>query len=250
MPIVGYGSVQRTYIQAVNRILTRVGKSEAATVAGASRHVGLAMTAVEDARNRVFYRKNWDFRRAFYQLDLVEKTMWYELPADFQKTGSPITLNRLTSPITYLDYEDMQSVYPDLRAFPPGSGVGDINSVTQLLDQDHNFGESKHCTRWTDYIGLMPIPDAAFVALETSLYSTYWRQAAPLTGDEDSLDLPQELWDCHNLIASAYLKKSLEYSDWDSDFADGMVELKRMSNEDREPQDEQVLHDTGINYNE
>jgi len=251
MTVVGYGTVERTFIQAVNRLLTGNGKNETATLNGPTRHIQLAMDAVQEARDRVFYRTKWNFRRGFWELDLVANQMWYELPADYQRLGSPISLNRTSDAvISYVDYERLQAMYPDIRAFPPGAGVGDLNTLTQLLDQDHNFGESQFCTRVDDWIGLMPIPNSDFVDLEGTLFSTYWKQAPPLMGDNDDLALPRELWECCNLLANAKFRKALEFPDWAQDHADGMRELKRQSGESKEPQDDQVLHVTDINYNE
>lgn len=252
MTVVGFGTVERTFIQAVNKVLLSTGKNETATLVGSvSNHVKLAMDAVQEARDRVFYRTKWNFRRGFWQLELVANQMWYELPADYQRLGSPISLNRQDNAlIEYVDYEKLIAMYPDLRAFPPGAGVGDIGTVVQLLDQTHNFGESKICTRVDDYIGLMPIPNSDFVDLEDTLFSTYWKQASPLQGDQDDIGLPREMWECHNLLALAKFRKSLEFSDWGDDWKDGMKQLMRLSGESKEPQDNQVYHATDLNYNE
>jgi len=250
MPIVGYGSVERTYLQAVNKVIKDTGKGEVATLAGPSRHVSIAMSAVEDARDRVFYKTKWDFRRAFFEITLVEFQVWYELPADYQRLASPISLNRTTGMITYMEYEDMLLNWPDLRMFPPGSGVGGILSLTQALAQTHNMGESNTCTSLNGYIALLPVPNDTFVDREGILYATYWKQAPPLTADISDIGLPRELWECAHLLALGKFKKALEYSDWETDWADGMRELRKESGESRDPQDNNVYHEQSINYNE
>ena len=250
MAIVGYGTVERTYIQAVNRVVKATGKSEAATLLGASRQVSIAMSAVEDARDRVYYRTKWEFRRGFFEVALAQYQVWYELPADFQKLASPISMNRNTGMITYMRYEDMLLNWPDLRLFPPGSGVGGIESVTQAAAQTHNFGESTTCTTLNGYLGLMPMPDSTFVDLEGILYATYWKQAPALTQDYDDIGLPRELWECAHLIALGLFKIALEYADGPADEAKGMALLRKESGESKDPQDDNVYDLPSINYNE
>jgi len=250
MPIVGYGAVERTYIQAVNKILKATGKGEAVTLSGASRHVSIAMSAVEDARDRVYYRTKWDFRRGFFSIDLAEYQVWYELPVDYQKLASPISLNRVTGMITYMKYEDMLLNWPDLRMFPPGSGVGGAESVVQALAQTHNIGESNTCTSLNGYLGLMPMPNQDFVDLEGTIYATYWKQAPVMRNDSDDISLPRELWECAHLVALGLFKSALEYADGPQDEAKGMALLRKESGESKDPQDDNVYHEQSINYNE
>lgn len=250
MPIVGYGSVERTYLQAVNKVLKDTGKGSAASLLNPSAHVSIAMSAVEDARDKVYYRTKWDFRRGFFEIALAEYQVWYELPADYQKLASPISLNRATGMITYMNYEDMLLNWPDLRMFPPGSGVGGAEAVVQALAQTHNMGESNTCTSLNGYLGLMPMPDEDFVDLEGTLYATYWKQAPVLTGDNSDIGLPRELWECSHLLALGKFKKALEFGDWETDRAEGMVELRKESGESKDPQDDDVYDRPSINYNE
>ena len=188
MVVVGQSSVERTFLQAVNRIIRKIGENEISTVVNnQSKRINIAMAAVEDARDEVYYHTNWDFKRGFFDITLAEDQMWYALPDDHEGMGTPISLNRKASPIFYKAYEDLMDMYPDLRSFPPGSGIGGINSATQLAAQTLNFGEPDYYTTWGGYAGLMPIPNEAFVTLEVKLYSSYWKHATVLSNDLDDI---------------------------------------------------------------
>ena len=250
MAIVGYGSVERTYIQAVNKVVKATGKGEVATLAGATRQVSIAMSAVEDARDRVYYRTKWDFTRGFFEIDLAVFQVWYALPVDFNGFASPISMNRTTGMITYMDYEDLLLNWPDLRMFPPGSGVGGIKSLTQALAQDHNIGEPNTYTATGGYLGMMPMPSQDFIDLEDLVYGTYWKQAPVLSGDNADIGLPRNLWECAHLIALGLFKIALEYDDGPQDEAKGMALLRKESGESKDPQDDNVYHLSSINYNE
>lgn len=251
MAVVGVGSTERTLLQAVNKLLIDTGKGSIISVASATRHTQMAIGAVQDARDDVFYKKLWQWRREHMKIELVESQMWYELPADYHKMASPLSMNRADEMLTYMDYETMLKTWPYLRAFPPGAGVADLDSATQLAAQTDTFGEPDNYTIWQKgYLGLMKIPDEDFVTLEGALYAHYWRSPTIIEEDNDDIGLPRELWSTHNLLASAKYKKGLEMSDWRDDKLLGDKMLDERAGSRREDQDTDVNHNQQINYNE
>ena len=62
MAIVGPSGTERTYLKAVNRALNNIGKGKVISIASPSKHTEIAMRAVEDARDDIFYKKMWQWR--------------------------------------------------------------------------------------------------------------------------------------------------------------------------------------------
>jgi len=250
MVVVGPGATERTFLQAVNKIIPKIGESQIATLLNPTKRILQAMDAVQEAQRDIFYHKNWPWRRGFFEIELVTNQMWYDAPGDYHKLASAISRNSTENPIGYIDYENMLAKWPNIRSFPPGSGVGGASSVFQLANQTENFGTPTVVTHMNGYFGFMLIPDSEFVELEGLLYGTYWKQAGTLGYDYDYLDLPPDLWHAHQKISQAILKQTMEFGDWEADRLIGERDLKRQANEGREPQDNNVLHIPDINYNE
>ena len=250
MVTVGSSTPTREFIEAVSRILTQIGESPISTLLNNdSRRVIIAMEAVRDARDEVYYRTKWEFRRAFMEIELVTNQMWYELPEDYQEMSSDVSLNRKVKNLPYLNYGNLMLQIPELRSFPPGSGVGDLITAGQASAQTDNFGEPHNYTIVNGYIGLYLIPDEDFMDLEVKLFATYWKQAPSLLTDYDDLGLPRELWNAANLLALANLKKGLDM-DWNGDKADGLSQLARQADGRGEARDYDVGYSDGMNYNE
>lgn len=250
MVVVGTESTPRTFVQAVNRCLYAIGESAVGTLVSPTRRVSMAMQYVEAARDEVYYRTLWEFRRGHFRVTLVASTMWYAIPSDYHKMATGPSMNRKDGPLQYVNYETLISMYPDLRAFAPGTGVGSLASVIQLNAQATTFGTPEDYCIVNEYIGLYPIPDATFVTAETYLYCTYWKQAPSLTSDYDDLGLTRDLYLACDYLAIAGLKKALEYPDWQGDQQLGDIQLRRASNDDREPDDSNINNTNSINYNE
>lgn len=251
MAIVTVGGVERTLLQAVNKLLINTGKGAIISVASASRHTQMAISAVQDARDDVFYSKLWQWRREHMSITLVESQMWYALPGDYHKMASPLSMNRSDKMLTYMDYENMLKAWPFLRSFPPGSGVGDLSSASTFATQTDTFGEPDNYTIWQkSYLGFMRVPDATFVATEGTLFAHYWRAANLIDSDYDDIGLPRELWSTHDLLASSKYKKGLEMSDWKDEQLLGNKMLDERATGRREDQDMDVNHAQQINYNE
>lgn len=251
MAIVGAGSVERTLLQAVNKLLINTGKGAIVQLAPASRHTQMAISAVQDARDDIFYKKLWQWRREHMQIDLVESQMWYELPVDYHKMASPLSMNRSDKMLTYMAYDTMLKTWPFLRSFPPGAGVGGLSTAGKFAAQTETFGEPDNYTIWQkSYLGFMKVPDATFVADEGTLFAHYWKAANLINSDYDDIGLPRELWSAHDLIASAKFKKGLEMSDWRDEQALGLQMLDERVAGRREDQDTDVNHNQQINYNE
>lgn len=251
MTVVQQSSTDRTFVDAVTRIITMIGESEIATLLNPTRRISIAMRCVQDARDEVYYRTLWEFRRAFYRLELATSTMWYALPDDYHKMASGLSRNTAgEGGLKFITYDQLISNWPDLRSYPPGSGVSDISTVLQLAGQTLTFGDPKYYVITDQYVGLYPIPDSDFVELEGQLYAAYWKQAGVLRADNDSLNLPQQLWSACHYLALAQLKKALEFSDWEADYAIGSRQLSRESSSKREPEDDTVYHEAIANYNE
>lgn len=250
MVVVGTGGIARTFAQAVDRIIRDIGESGVSTLLTPSNRVATAMRAVEDARDEVYYKTMWKFRRGHFYIDLVASTMWYELPSDFQKLATFISRNSTSEQIWFKTYDDIMLEFPNLRLFPPGTGVQNLESVTQAANQTNTIGTPRYCTDHGGYLGLMPRPDDAFVALEGKLYAHYWKHAPALAGDYDDIGLPRELWLAHHKLALGKLKQAVEYGDWEADIAIGKRELALASASMGDPMDANINHADTINYNE
>ena len=250
MVVVGTTGIARTFSQAVDRIIRDIGESGVSTLLTPSNRVSTAMRAVEDARDEVYYKTMWKFRRGMFAIDLVDSTMWYELPNDFHKLATFISRNTTDDQIWFKTYDDIMLEYPNLRMFPPGTGVTVIATALQALAQTNTIGTPAYCTDYMGYLGLMPMPDADFVALEGRLYAHYWKHAPALVGDYDDIGLPRELWSAHHHLALSRLKKAVEYADWEADRAVGQRELFLASSSSGDPMDANINQNSGINYNE
>ena len=254
MVVVQESGADRTYLHAVTRLLSMVGDSEVSTLKDPTGRTVTAMRCVHDARDEVYYRTLWEWRRQWERIELVASTMWYALPTDYCKMASGLSRNSTERGPAYITYDQLLSNYPYLRDYPPGSGVEDIHTLVQLLAQTNTFGESKYYVITqsgnTNYIGLWPIPDSDFVTAETYLYFSYWDQAGALLVDSDSIGLPQQLWNAAHYLALGQLKKALEYSDWREDYAIGTKALTFAAGGKRESEDTTIYDNPTINYNE
>jgi len=251
MVVVGSTGNERTLLQAVVRVMNNSGKGTIISVASPTRHVTMAINAVQDARDDIFYKKLWQWRLEHFEIDLAVGQMWYELPGDYHKMASPLSMNRADKMITYMSYDNLLKAWPFLRSFPPGSGVGDASTVAQFAAQTDTLGEPDNYTIWQqDYLGFMRVPDTDFVADEGSLFAHYWKDAPILTSDNDDIGLPRELWSAHDLLASSRMKKGLEQSDWRDEKIEGLRLLDERVAGRTEDQDTDVNHNQQINYNE
>lgn len=248
--VVGSSPGNRTFVQAVDRIIRDIGESGVATLLSPSPRTSTAMRAVEDARDEVYYKTMWKFRRGLFEVELVENQMWYDLPADFHKLATFVSRNSTDDLIWFKTYDDIMLEFPNLRMFPPGTGVATGDSDTQAQAQTNTIGTPRYCTDYMGYLGLMPMPNADFVALEGRLYAHYWKHAPALASDYDDIGLPRELWSAHHHLALSKLKKAVEYSDWEADRAIGQRELFTASASHVDPMNANVNQNAGINYNE
>jgi hypothetical protein len=250
MTVVGTSIGGRTFVQAVDRIIRDIGESGVSTLLTPSNRVSTAMRAVEDARDEVYYKTMWKFRRGHLSIALVAGRMWYEAPNDYHKLATFISRNSVDEKIWFKTYDDIMLEYPNLRIFPPGTGVQTPEGVAQAASQLNTIGTPAYCTDYEGYIGLFPMPDAAFVELDGTLYAHYWKHAPALVGDYDDIGLPRELWLAHHHLALGKLKKAVEYGDWEADIAIGKRELATASASAVDPMDANREHRDTINYNE
>ncbi|MBM4132062.1 hypothetical protein FJ250_13735 [bacterium] len=198
----------------------------------------------------MYYKTMWKFRRGMFYVVLEANTMWYELPEDFHKLATFISRNTTDAMITFKTYDDLMLEFPNLRMFPPGTGVASIPSTLQAASQTNTIGTPDYCTDYLGYLGLCPMPDAAFVTLEGRLYAQYWKHAPALVSDYDDIGLPRELWSAHHHLALSRLKKAVEYGDWEADRAVGQRELFLASASQGDPMNANVNQADSINYNE
>ena len=250
MTVVSTTASTRTFLEAVNRALSAIGESDVATLLNPTTRVRAAMRYVNDARDEVFYRTLWEWRRAHMRVELVADTMWYDLPQDYHKMATGLSMNQKAGPLELVTYEKLIELYPDLRAFPPGSGVASLASISQLNEQAQNFGAPMRYCTVDGYLGLVPIPDEDFVEQEGYLYASYWRQAGALTSDNDDIGVSRQLYGVVDDLAAAGLKKNLEFDDWAADKAIGDRKLSRESSSDIETKNEDRYNQGSINYNE
>lgn len=252
MAIVVETGIERTFLQTVNKAINKIGESSVATLANPTKRIMQAMDAVEDARNEVYYHTMWEFRRKYHRIELAENQMWYELPGNYQKMATGVSLNRTSKPnLEKYSYEKLLDRWPNMRSFPPGSGVTSLSTAGQLSAQELSFGEPGVYCVVEGYVGLMPIPDEAFTELEDILYMSYWAHAPLLESDNDSTGVPMNLWLAMDQLSSAGLLKILEYPDWGVDRAKGTKSLDREASGGRiGPEDMDLGHNPSINYNE
>lgn len=250
MVVVGASPGNRTFMEAVNRTIGDIGESTVGTLLTPSQRVSTAMRAVQDARDEVYYRTMWKFRRGLFAFDLVASQMWYELPSDYHKLATFISRNNEYDHILYKTYDDLMLLFPNLRHFTPGSGVATSQSAEQAASQTNTIGTPAYCTDHEGYIGLAPVPNETFIASDPRLYAHYWKHAPVLVGDHDDLGLPRELWQAHHHLALSKLKKVMEYDDWSADQSLGMRQLFEASAAHGDPMDGSISHNQGINYNE
>lgn len=251
MATVGGTTPTREFIDAVNRAIMAIGEDRIGTLIGsASKRVLKAMNAVIDARDEIYYHTKWEFRRGYIEIVLVEDQMWYEVPADCGEMATGLTKNVAEWPLTYLNYDNLVNRWPELRTFPPGSGVGNLTVAGQASAQTRTKGTPESFTIHNGYIGLVPIPDAEFVDDQYALYGTYWKNAPTLVSDYDDIGLPPELFVAHSSMALGYLKQALKYDDWESDYALGQKILRRQSSGLKMSVDKDVNQSDSLNYNE
>ena len=251
MTVVQQSATDRTFLDAVTRIISMIGEAEVATLGNPSKRVRIAMRCVQDARDEIYYRTLWEFRRGFFRVELAANTMWYPLPDDYHKMASDLSRNTSgEAGLNFITYDQLVSNYPDLRSYPPGSGVTDLDTARQLSVQSLSFGDPEHYVIVDQYIGLYVIPDSDFVTLEGYLYAAYWKQAGLLRSDNDSIMLPQHLWSTCHYLALAQLKKALEYADWEADYSIGSRQLSKASSDKKEPEDMAIYSTMNFNYNE
>lgn len=250
MVVVGSSSGGRTFLQAVSKIVSEIGEQRPATLLTPSLRITNAMSAVESARDEIYYRTMWKFRRGIFAIELVASQMWYELPEDYHKLAAFVSRNNRAKNVQYVTYDGLLRMYPDMRSFPPGSGIGGVALARQIVGQTHNFGEPLFCTDQDGYIGLMPIPDSDFVEDEGALYAHYWKDAPTLSVDGDDIGIPRSLWEAHHHLALSRLKKVLEFSDWQQDRIVGQRMLTEASSSKGEPMDGDIYQSDVINYNE
>jgi len=247
-------SYSLTFCEAVDQLLLFIGEEAAGTLVNPSRRTMQAMTSVREARNEVWYEARWPWRRGYLRVNLVDGQMWYELPEDFGGFNTGLSKLADEDPLPYITYERLIEKYPNIRAFPPGETVVDLSTVGQLAGQVSdgvNYGEPICYTDMSGYIGLMPIPDAPFVADEPALYCTFWRNAPPLTADEDDLAVPAEILGTVMTIAQGRLKIAVEFADGPMDQAKGANDLRKRKSADAvKTEDGDIYFRPSINHNE
>lgn len=252
MVVVASSSVPRTFLDAVNRVVSMSGEDPVTTLLNPSRRISNAMRAVSDARDEIFYDRLWEWRRGFWQISLVASQMWYLCPSDYAKLARFVSRNNKgESAISYVDYDDLSNMFPDIRLFPPGLGGSGGVTTAQAVGQSWATGTPDYCTTSNGYLGLYPTPDADFMVAEDNiLVASYWRDAPQLSGDNDGIGLPQSLLNAHHKLALAEFRKSLEFADWAQDKQDGLRMLHKVSAAPEEPQDQNIGFNPSINYNE
>ena len=217
----------RTFLECVQRSLRSIGELPPSTLVGPSQRVVLAMEAVEDARDEIFYHANWWFRRQFKIVNLVKGDPWYPFEDDFQDfLTRPTKANRFFQPLTFKTWEQVIELFPEMRTAPPGTLGNDLTTVSQLSGLTYLFGEPQIYTRVGDYMGLLPIPTTESIAESPNLVYSYLTHSTKLSSDEDNVGLPRNLWLAHSYLAKAKIKLATEFSDWQVDQALGREQLR------------------------
>lgn len=222
MPIpVELSTEPRTFLDAVAKVLTGTGNPDPGTLTGAARHVLRAMEACRDALEEVWYAAEWNWRMSFFQIDLAESRMWYDLPGDFAAIIDPIPLFDGLAALTVMDYQELVKLYPKIRAYPNDSGVNDLTIITQLATLTDYFGSATRYVIVGDNIGLFKIPDADFVSANTPVIPAYYKAAPTLESDSDQLQIPHSLYRAHHKLALGFYKQYAEQSDYAVDLRIG-----------------------------
>jgi len=220
----------RTFLECVQRALRSIGELPPATLVGPSPRVMLAMQAVEDARDEIFYHATWWFRRAFKVVNLVADTPWYQFEDDFQDfLTRPTKSNRFYSPLEFKTWEQVIELFPEMRTAPPGTAGNDLTTVSQLSAMTYLFGEPYLYTRVNDYMGVFPIPTEDAIAASPNLVYSYLTHSVPMTSDSDLTGLPRNLWLAHSFLSNAKVKLAAEFADWQVDEAKGNDQLRKVT---------------------
>lgn len=216
----------RTFLQSVQRAIRSIGEAAPSTLANPTPRIRMAMQAVEDARDEVFYRAMWDFREKFKVVTFTANEPWYALDDDFHDFLTDPSFGVLGyGPPEFRPWRKVLEAFPDMRSAPPGSGGADLTTASQLSANTYLFGQPSIYTRYDRYIGFFAIPDAAFVAICPNAVFTYKSHAPYLESDEDTLGLPRNLWQAHQLLADAITKKAAGFDDWKADEPLGRMKL-------------------------
>ena len=206
----------RTFSNVVDRLMAACGDTRPGTVVGPSDRAKLAMEAANEAVDRVYNKARWLFRFKWARIDLVEDTMWYDLPDDFDQPATNISSYSEEVTIKYLEWSQLLEKYPKLRAFD-STFASDAIAIGQQALLTEYFGTPTLFTLTSESVGLFKIPNEAFVDANTYLYWSYYRNPVEMVADNDVLDLPKQFWLAHFYIALGKYKQNLEYDDYVAD---------------------------------
>jgi len=202
----------RTYLEAVQKLMGGCGLDRATSLDGADRNTTRAMEAVQSALYEIWYEAQWDFRFKWGTHELVAKTMWYELPEDFDQPGTECGVHKQVWPITYKHYEWLLEQYPYIRNIP--AEFSD-SSLTDEADEIDHSGQTGYWTIKGGYLGLVPAPSADHITATSDkvVYGYYKHFVEPVEGG-DELGISRELYPAHHYIALGQFKQMLEWSDF------------------------------------
>lgn len=225
--IVSQTTEPRTLLTAVQRVLTANGQPAPATVDTVSPTTEKAVQAVNDAQDEIYAHALWSWRFKWLVLDIVGEQMWYLLPDDFGEMAADIPFKGATSQIDGISYQELCDRYPDLRHYPPDSGV-DLSVFVDGLSSTEYLGTPKYYSVWAGHLALVPRPDDEYVEDQVGqIVGGYYRVAQELYADSDIIDMPKPMWRIHHNLANAYYKQYMEYSDWQATEQRALSQLQR-----------------------
>jgi len=223
--------VALTFPKAVDRVTTACGLAPVVTVESPSKHVQIAMAAVNDATTRVFTAAKWQWSTRWAYLRMEDGVFGYQLPADYARYGKGLANSNPNRdlPMQYVGYDYLVSQYPQLAVV---SGVesaelnlGDLSQVLQQVSANDSLNGRP--VAWSvegSRLFLFPIPQDSYYTERGEFFDedglwlfSYHPTMKRMTVDTDTLPIPYDLHMIVHWLALGYFKQALEYPDATAD---------------------------------
>ena len=201
----------RTFYTAVRRVMEGCGMIDPGSLADPTADVRMAMEAVQDALNEVWYKHTWEWRRKMWLIEISQGVMWYDLPADWEEAGAKIGMRKIAAPLDFMPWEKLLDARPYIRSVPVE--YGGVAMTTQA-STDGDPGTPQVWTMFGDYLGIYNPPDEDFMTnYGSDFIATYFRALIEPYDGTDLLGIPVSLYPAHHGIALGLFKQSKQWPD-------------------------------------
>ena len=217
----------RTYLQAVQRVVRATGHAAPTNLGdGSPEYVLRAMTAVNDAYERVWNAARWQFRIRFTWLQLEDRVVWYRLPADWAGLASDVIqfsgifyggdgIRHYTpGPLRHVMFEELADAVPNLRISPQSQTVPTPTqtAIKNAVLEEHAGAPEVFCITG-NHMMVWPPPVAGDPKMPVDwsfdplLLVRYVKAFIPLSANDDEILLTQELLGPLHWLALGYYKQ-------------------------------------------